>query len=72
MSCESLSFEKLTGTQKVAIFLMAVGDEVSRRLFTQMEDDEIHQIGAAALHEPPYEIGNDRSLFVHRCGYSRK
>ena len=29
-------------------------------------DDEIHHIGAAALHEPPYEIGDDRSLFVHR------
>lgn len=47
MSYETLPFEQLTGTQKVAIFLMAVGEEATKLLFEKMEDEEIRQISIA-------------------------
>ena len=28
-------------------------------------DGKVHQVGAAALHEPPDEIGDDRLFLVH-------
>ena len=41
---DEITYEKLTGTQKVAILLMSMGDDVAKRMFEKMEDDEIKQI----------------------------
>jgi flagellar motor switch protein FliG len=37
-------FRKLSGVQKAAIFLMAIGEETAVKLFAQMEDDEIREL----------------------------
>jgi len=37
-------YRKLTGTQKVAIFLLSLGEENSAKVFSMMEDDEIREI----------------------------
>lgn len=37
-------YRKLTGPQKAAMFLMAVGEETAIKLFSLMEDDEIREI----------------------------
>ena len=37
-------YRKLTGAQKAAMFLMAVGEETAIKLFSMMEDDEIREI----------------------------
>ena len=47
MSFDALTYEKLTGVQKTAIFLMVVGDDVSKQLFEKMEDEEIRKISLA-------------------------
>jgi len=37
-------YRKLTGLQKIAIFMMAIGEENASKLFGMMEDDEIREI----------------------------
>ena len=37
-------FRKLSGAQKAAMFLMAVGEETAIKLFSMMEDDEIREL----------------------------
>ena len=37
-------YKKLSGPQKAAMFLMAVGEETAIKLFSMMEDDEIREI----------------------------
>src|SRR5262245_42325651 len=37
-------FRKITGPQKAAMFLMAIGEEAAIKLFAMMEDDEIREI----------------------------
>lgn len=37
-------YRKLSGAQKAAMFLMAVGEETAIKLFSMMEDDEIREI----------------------------
>lgn len=37
-------FRKMTGQQKAAMFLMAVGEETAIKLFALMEDDEIREL----------------------------
>jgi len=39
-------YRKLTGLQKAAIFLIAIGEEQATKLFNVMEDDEIKDISA--------------------------
>ncbi len=39
-------YMKLSGAQKAAIFLIAVGDECASRIFSMMEDDEIKEISS--------------------------
>ncbi|MDE3016673.1 MAG: flagellar motor switch protein FliG [Pseudomonadota bacterium] len=39
-------FRKLTGVQKSAIFLMALGEETVTKLFSMMEEDEIREISS--------------------------
>ena len=41
---DNLSYENLTGTQKVAILLMSMGDNVAKSIFEKMEDEEIKDI----------------------------
>ena len=43
----TLVYARLTGTQKVAILLMAVGENATKQIFNKMEDDEIRQISLA-------------------------
>jgi flagellar motor switch protein FliG len=40
-----LTTEELTGAQKAAIFLMAVGEEYTRKIFKYLADEEIRKIG---------------------------
>lgn len=37
-------YRKLTGPQKIAIFMMAIGEENAGKIFNMMEDDEIREI----------------------------
>src|SRR5579864_2374918 len=37
-------YRKLTGAQKAAMFLMAVGEEAAIKLFAMMDDDEIREL----------------------------
>lgn len=37
-------YRKLSGAQKTAMFLMAIGEETAIKLFSMMEDDEIREI----------------------------
>ena len=46
MSTAKDDLRKLTGIQKAAIFLIAVGEEQATKLFNIMEDDEIKEISA--------------------------
>ena len=46
MSAAKDDLRKLTGIQKAAIFLIAVGEEQATKLFNIMEDDEIKEISA--------------------------
>lgn len=39
-------YRKLTGLQKIAIFMMSVGEETAGKLFSMMEDDEIREISS--------------------------
>lgn len=51
-----LNTKNLTGSQKAAIFLMAVGEEYAREIFKALGDDEIKEIGeclAAIRYVPP-------------------
>ncbi|MBM3618120.1 MAG: flagellar motor switch protein FliG, partial [Alphaproteobacteria bacterium] len=40
-------YKKLSGVQKTAIFLLAVGEEHSGKMFAQMEDEEIKEVSHA-------------------------
>lgn len=40
-------YKKLSGVQKTAIFLLAVGEEHSGKMFSQMEDEEIKEVSHA-------------------------
>ena len=40
-------YQKLNGLQKAAIFLMAIGETNSIKLFSMMEDDEIRELSSA-------------------------
>ncbi len=44
---DTLTYKNLTGHQKIAIFLLAMGEEVIQQIFAQMEDDEIREISIA-------------------------
>jgi flagellar motor switch protein FliG len=39
-------YRKLTGPQKIAIFMMSVGEETAGKLFSQMDDEEIREISS--------------------------
>src|ERR1700749_2825682 len=39
-------FRKLTGIQKIAIFMMSIGEETAGKLFGMMDDDEIREISS--------------------------
>ena len=43
----NLTFSSLSGIQKTAIFLMAMGEKVTKDVFLQMNDDEIRDISLA-------------------------
>ncbi len=42
-----LTYKTLTGHQKIAIFLLAVGEDAIQKIFSQMDDDEIREISIA-------------------------
>lgn len=44
---EPLTFNTLTGIQKTAIFLMAMGERYIQKVFAQMDDEEIREISIA-------------------------
>ena len=47
MASAKEDYRKLTGVQKAAIFLMAIGEEQATRIFNTMEDEEIKEISSA-------------------------
>jgi len=47
MSTKSLAFSELTGVQKAAIFLMAMGERVTKDIFSQMNNEEVRDISLA-------------------------
>ncbi len=47
MNPRPLSFTNLTGVQKAAIFLMAMGEGVTKNIFAQMDDEEVRDISLA-------------------------
>ncbi len=47
MPLDNVTFEELSGTQKAAIFLMAMGDTAAKEVFEKMDDDEVRQISLA-------------------------
>lgn len=51
-------YRKLSGLQKAAIFMMALGEETSIKLFAQMEDDEIRELSGvmSSLGQVPSEV----------------
>ena len=42
-----LTYQNLTGHQKIAIFLLAVGEDAIQKIFARMDDDEIREISIA-------------------------
>lgn len=44
---ETLTFNALTGTQKAAIFLLAMGEKYIKKIFLQMDDEEVREISIA-------------------------
>ena len=39
-------YRKLTGSQKIAIFMMSIGEEAAGKLFAKMDDEEIREISS--------------------------
>ena len=58
---KSDDYRLLTGAQKAAILMLALGEEHCTRLFTLMHEDEIREISAAMA-----KLGSVRSEFVER------
>lgn len=54
-------YRKLSGIQKAAIFLMAIGDDLATRMFNMMEDDEIKDISGTMS-----QLGQVNSEVVER------
>jgi flagellar motor switch protein FliG len=54
----------LTGMQKAAIFLLALGDEHSAMIFERMEDEEIRDLSSAMSTLGIVEAGTIEQLFV--------
>ena len=44
MACAKDDFRSLTGPQKAAIFMLAIGQEHSTKLFASMDDEEIKEM----------------------------
>jgi len=61
MATSVTEFESLTGEQKAAIFMLAIGDEQSSTLFSRMHEDEIRDISGAMSM-----LGPVRSTVVER------
>ncbi len=56
MAGQVLDAEKLTGAQKVAVFLLLMGEEFSSQIFKKMDEDEIGKLAskmAEIQHVPP-------------------
>lgn len=47
MAKEALTFQNLTGVQKTAIFLLAMGESYIEKVFMQISDDEVRDISIA-------------------------
>lgn len=41
---ESLTYETLTGRQKIAIFLLAIGESFVKKIFEQFDDNEVREV----------------------------
>ena len=54
-------FRSLTGVQKAAIFMLAIGQEYSSKLFASMEDEEIRDLSAAMT-----SLGSVTSTIIER------
>ena len=54
-------FRSLTGVQKAAIFMLAIGQEYSSKLFASMEDEEIRDLSAAMT-----SLGSVTSVIIER------
>jgi flagellar motor switch protein FliG len=54
-------FRNLTGTQKAAIFMLALGEDHAGRLFELMDDDEIRELSSAMAN-----LGGVSSALVER------
>ena len=54
-------FRSLTGVQKAAIFMLAIGQEYSSKLFASMEDEEIRDLSAAMT-----SLGTVTSVIIER------
>ena len=54
-------FRSLTGVQKAAIFMLAIGQEYSSKLFASMEDEEIRDLSAAMA-----SLGSVTSTIIER------
>jgi flagellar motor switch protein FliG len=57
----SVDINKLTGTQKAAVLMLAVGEEQTARLFNLMHEDEIKDISAAMA-----QLGSIRPELVEK------
>ncbi len=44
---DNLTFNALTGAQKAAIFLLAMGETYIKKIFSQMDDEEVREISIA-------------------------
>jgi len=53
-----LDSQKLTGPQKTAVFLLAIGEEYTTRVFKEMDDEEISKIATvmSQIDEVPPDI----------------
>ncbi|NCB09745.1 MAG: flagellar motor switch protein FliG, partial [Bacteroidia bacterium] len=44
---QSLTYETLTGHQKIAVFLLAIGESFVKKIFEQLDDNEVREISIA-------------------------
>ena len=57
-------FRLLSGTQKAAVLVLALGEETSGRLFAMMHEDEIKELSSAMAQLGPIRSDSVERLFV--------
>jgi flagellar motor switch protein FliG len=65
---EKQDYKSLTGLEKAAMFIMALGEETSIKLFSKMEEDEIREISAIMSSLGDVRADVVEKLFIEFAG----